>query len=159
MQLEPEITRFSMKVMTDRRLYDRVKRVALSSGATAEQRMLLENTLKGFVRHGVALEVRDPKRPLLEPSVLQRHENSRAHLMSPNRTLRDTRPMPKAQAHADRRANHQESPHVHNFAYESLTVGQGADSSAIRVQRLTQSLLAAGTHALPRHRPGYFIDT
>ena len=56
MRLEPEMTRFSMKVMTDRRLYDRVKRVALPSGATAEQRTLLENTLKGFVRHGVALE-------------------------------------------------------------------------------------------------------
>lgn len=62
MRLEPEITRFSMKVMTDRRLYDRVKRVALSSGATAEQRMLLENTLKGFVRHGVALEGEEAER-------------------------------------------------------------------------------------------------
>ncbi len=56
MRLEPEITRFSMKVMTDRRLYDRVKRVVLPSGATAEQRTLLDNTLKSFVRHGVALE-------------------------------------------------------------------------------------------------------
>ena len=28
MRMEPEITRFSMRVMTDRRLYDRVKRVA-----------------------------------------------------------------------------------------------------------------------------------
>lgn len=62
MRLEPEITRFSMKVMTDRRLYDRVKRVALSSGATAEQRTLLENTLKGFVRHGVALEGEEAER-------------------------------------------------------------------------------------------------
>ncbi len=56
MRLEPEITRFSMKVMTDRRLYDRVKRVVLPSGATVEQRTLLDNTLKSFVRHGVALE-------------------------------------------------------------------------------------------------------
>lgn len=62
MRMEPEITRFSMKVMTDRRLYDRVKRVALSSGATAEQRTLLENTLKGFVRHGVALEGEEAER-------------------------------------------------------------------------------------------------
>lgn len=56
MRLEPEMTRFSMKVMTDRRLYDRVRRVALPSGATAEQHTLLDNTLKSFVRHGVALE-------------------------------------------------------------------------------------------------------
>lgn len=62
MRMEPEITRFGMKVMTDRRLYDRVKRVALSSGATAEQRTLLENTLKGFVRHGVALEGEEAER-------------------------------------------------------------------------------------------------
>lgn len=62
MRMEPEITRFSMKVMTDRRLYDRVKRVALSSGAMAERRMLLENTLKGFVRHGVALEGEEAER-------------------------------------------------------------------------------------------------
>lgn len=62
MRMEPEITRFSMKVMTDRRLYDRVKRVALSSGATAEQRTPLENTLKGFVRHGVALEGEEAER-------------------------------------------------------------------------------------------------
>ena len=71
MKLEPEITRFSMKVMTDRRLYERVSSVQRSvfSEAAApgelntehctlntEQRTLLENTLKAFVRHGVALE-------------------------------------------------------------------------------------------------------
>jgi len=61
MRLDPAITRFTMKVMTDRRLYDRAKAVADSvaeSGTplTVEQRTLLENTLKGFRRHGVALD-------------------------------------------------------------------------------------------------------
>ena len=61
MKMEPEITRFSMKVMTDKRLYERVKSCGLrvKSGderLTVEQRTLLENTLKSFVRHGVALE-------------------------------------------------------------------------------------------------------
>ena len=61
MKMEPEITRFSMKVMTDKRLYERVKSCELrvKSGEerlTVEQRTLLENTLKSFVRHGVALE-------------------------------------------------------------------------------------------------------
>ena len=61
MKMEPEITRFSMKVMTDKRLYERVKSCELrvKSGderLTVEQRTLLENTLKSFVRHGVALE-------------------------------------------------------------------------------------------------------
>lgn len=57
MRLEPEITRFSMKVMTDRRLYERVKRVESEKRKVEneEQRMLLEQTLKSFVRHGVAL--------------------------------------------------------------------------------------------------------
>lgn len=60
LELEPELTRFSMKVMTDERLYARVQHVADTAGETAspltaEQRMLLDNTLKGFVRHGVAL--------------------------------------------------------------------------------------------------------
>lgn len=60
LELEPELTRFSMKVMTDERLYARVQHVADTAGKTAspltaEQRMLLDNTLKGFVRHGVAL--------------------------------------------------------------------------------------------------------
>ena len=61
MKMEPEITRFSMKVMTDKRLYERVRSCELrvKSGderLTVEQRTLLENTLKSFVRHGVALE-------------------------------------------------------------------------------------------------------
>ena len=61
MKMEPEITRFSMKVMTDKRLYERVRSCELrvKSGEerlTVEQRTLLENTLKSFVRHGVALE-------------------------------------------------------------------------------------------------------
>ncbi len=75
MRLEPEITRFSMQVMTDRRLYERVievermesgKRKAVSGKCAphntqhptlnTEQRTLLEETSKGFQRHGVALE-------------------------------------------------------------------------------------------------------
>ena len=52
-KLEPEITRFSMKVMTDRRLYERVSSVHCS--LNTEQRTLLDNTLKSFIRHGVAL--------------------------------------------------------------------------------------------------------
>lgn len=56
-RLEPEITRFSMRVMTDRRLYERVKAVQEASPQlTAEQQTLLSDTLRGFVRHGVALE-------------------------------------------------------------------------------------------------------
>ena len=65
MRLEPEITRFSMQVMTDRRLYERVIEVEsgkrkVECGERApldtEQRTLLEETYKGFQRHGVALE-------------------------------------------------------------------------------------------------------
>ena len=60
MKMEPEMTRFSLRVMTDRRLYERVLGVQECSGAgvqtDAERRTLLENTLKSFVRHGVALE-------------------------------------------------------------------------------------------------------
>ena len=65
MRLEPEITRFSMQVMTDRRLYERVIEVEsgkrkVECGESApldtEQRTLLEETSKGFQRHGVALE-------------------------------------------------------------------------------------------------------
>ena len=57
MKLEPEITRFSMQVMTDRRLYERVKKVSENSNHSdcSEKRTLLENTLKSFHRHGVAL--------------------------------------------------------------------------------------------------------
>ena len=61
MRLEPEITRFTMKVMTDERLYKRVKSYELrvkdsDETLTVEQQTLLENTLKSFARHGVALE-------------------------------------------------------------------------------------------------------
>ena len=62
MQLEPEMTRFGMRVMTDRRLYKKIEDLKLKiensadAGLSTEQKTLLENTLKGFVRHGVALE-------------------------------------------------------------------------------------------------------
>ena len=58
MRLEPKITRFSMQVMTDRRLYERVMEVKSGKCAplNTEQRTLLEETRKGFQRHGVALE-------------------------------------------------------------------------------------------------------
>lgn len=57
MKMEPLMTRFSMKVVTDKRLYERVKRVAENFKNTeySEKKTLLDNTLKGFVRHGVAL--------------------------------------------------------------------------------------------------------
>ena len=59
--LEPLMTRFSMKVVTDERLYERVKNYELrvksstDAGISTEQKTLLENTLKSFRRHGVAL--------------------------------------------------------------------------------------------------------
>ncbi|MBP3763163.1 MAG: M3 family metallopeptidase [Bacteroidales bacterium] len=64
MRLEPEITRFGMKVSTDRRLYRRVQEVhrLVQSGDPSsptlppEEQTLLENTLKSFLRHGVGLE-------------------------------------------------------------------------------------------------------
>jgi peptidyl-dipeptidase Dcp len=58
MRMEPLMTRFSMKVMTDERLYRRVKKVSDHSdySENPEKRTLLENTLKAFRRHGVALE-------------------------------------------------------------------------------------------------------
>ena len=58
MRMEPLMTRFSMKVMTDERLYRRVKNVSGHSDylENPEKRTLLENTLKSFRRHGVALE-------------------------------------------------------------------------------------------------------
>ncbi len=57
MRLQPEMTRFANRVSTDERLYKRVKQVSENTGyiACAEKRTLLTNTLKGFVRHGVAL--------------------------------------------------------------------------------------------------------
>ena len=56
MKLEPLMTRFSMKVMTDHRLYERVKTLStINYQLSTEQHTLLENTLKSFLRHGVAL--------------------------------------------------------------------------------------------------------
>ena len=61
MKLEPMMTRFSMKVVTDERLYERVKSYELKvkssadAGLSTEQKTLLKNTLKSFRRHGVAL--------------------------------------------------------------------------------------------------------
>ena len=57
MRMEPLMTRFSMKVMTDLRLYNRVRKVSEDSeySDNSEKKTLLENTLKSFVRHGVAL--------------------------------------------------------------------------------------------------------
>ena len=57
MKLEPLMTRFSMKVVTDERLYNRVKKVSEYSEYSdySEKKTLLDNTLKSFVRHGVAL--------------------------------------------------------------------------------------------------------
>ncbi len=60
MKLEPLMTRFSMKVVTDERLYKRVKYVSENSEYSdhsehSEKNTLLENTLKSFRRHGVAL--------------------------------------------------------------------------------------------------------
>ena len=57
-RLEPLLTRFSTRVMTDRRLYARVTQVAARASGTldGERQALLDNTLKSFRRHGVALE-------------------------------------------------------------------------------------------------------
>ena len=60
LRMEPEITRFSMKVVTDERLYNRVKKVSESSEYSEypeypEKKTLLDNTLKSFRRHGVVL--------------------------------------------------------------------------------------------------------
>ncbi|MBQ8704453.1 MAG: M3 family metallopeptidase [Bacteroidales bacterium] len=56
MRMEPLTTRFSMQVVTDRRLYERVEKVwSTATSLTAEQHTLLENTRKSFLRHGVAL--------------------------------------------------------------------------------------------------------
>ena len=57
MRMEPEMTRFSLRVATDRRLYERVKRVESGERRveSEERRMLLEQTLKSFERHGVGL--------------------------------------------------------------------------------------------------------
>ncbi|MBR1549182.1 MAG: M3 family metallopeptidase [Bacteroidales bacterium] len=83
MRLEPLMTRFSMKVMTDERLYRRVLEVERGGmrdekgerkKEEVERRTLMENTLKGFRRHGVALpeeEREEFKRNAEELSELQ----------------------------------------------------------------------------------------
>ena len=56
MRMEPLMTRFSLKVMTDERLYKRVEQLSTSNpNLSTEQQTLLGNTLKSFRRHGVAL--------------------------------------------------------------------------------------------------------
>lgn len=56
MRMEPLMTRFSMKVVTDRRLYERVEKVkSAHTSLTTEQQTLHDNTIKSFLRHGVAL--------------------------------------------------------------------------------------------------------
>ena len=68
MKLEPEMTRFSMKVMTDERLYEKIEKLKLKiekladEGLSTEQKTLLTNTLKSFVRHGVTLPEAERKR-------------------------------------------------------------------------------------------------
>lgn len=56
--LEPEVVAFSMRTMTNQRLFDRVKQVYHSAEAQqlgAEEQMLLQRTYRTFVRHGAAL--------------------------------------------------------------------------------------------------------
>lgn len=57
MRIQPEMTRFANSVSTDERLYQRVKHVSDHSDFSdnPEKRTLLDNTLKSFIRHGVAL--------------------------------------------------------------------------------------------------------
>ena len=57
MRIQPEMTRFANSVSTDERLYQRVKHVSDHSDYSdnPEKRTLLDNTLKSFIRHGVAL--------------------------------------------------------------------------------------------------------
>ena len=57
MRIQPEMTRFANNVSTDERLYQRVKHVSDHSDYSdnPEKRTLLDNTLKSFIRHGVAL--------------------------------------------------------------------------------------------------------
>lgn len=59
MKLTPELTRYSNKVNMNERLFARVKAVYDQRDKltlTTEQRTLLEETYKGFVRHGVNLK-------------------------------------------------------------------------------------------------------
>ncbi len=58
MELTPELTRFSNRVNMDEKLFERVKAVYEQRDRltlTTEQRTLLEDTYKGFVRNGVNL--------------------------------------------------------------------------------------------------------
>lgn len=57
MRIQPEMTRFANSVSTDERLYQRVKHVSDHSDYSdnPEKRTLIDNTLKSFIRHGVAL--------------------------------------------------------------------------------------------------------
>ena len=62
MELQPEITRFATRVATDRRLFRRVGAVYARGGESGERQTLLENTRKGFLRHGVGLPDDERKR-------------------------------------------------------------------------------------------------
>lgn len=68
MKMEPMITRFRTRVATDRRLYERVESIKKEFESSAddtlstEQRTLLDNMLKAFRRHGVALEEKERER-------------------------------------------------------------------------------------------------
>ena len=64
MKLTPELTRFSNRVNMDEKLFERVKAVYEQRdklNLTTEQRTLLEDTYKGFVRNGVNLTGQDRK--------------------------------------------------------------------------------------------------
>ena len=64
MKLTPELTRFSNRVNMDEKLFARVKAVYEQReqlDLTTEQRTLLEDTYKGFVRNGVNLTGQDRK--------------------------------------------------------------------------------------------------
>ena len=64
MELTPELTRYENSVSMNEKLFARVKAVYEQRDMlelTTEQRTLLENTYKGFVRNGVNLSGRDKK--------------------------------------------------------------------------------------------------
>ena len=64
MDLTPELTRYENKVSMDENLFARVKAVydqREKLNLTTEQRTLLEDTYKGFVRNGVNLNKKDKK--------------------------------------------------------------------------------------------------
>lgn len=64
MELTPELTRYENSVSMNEKLFARVKAVYEQRDKlelTTEQRTLLENTYKGFVRNGVNLSGRDKK--------------------------------------------------------------------------------------------------